>query len=144
MHENINLEDKIQEGFIMHLEGDLAKVKVAPNAECDNCGACNIVHMELLAYNPVNATPGQKVKFTMIQDNMLRISFMIFIFPLLSIFAGLYAGSLLSSVYNINNTGAMTAGGLLMAALAVAIIFFYDKRYKLNKSHFPQIIEVIK
>jgi len=144
MHENINLEDKIQEGFIMHLEGDLAKVKVAPNAECDNCGACNIVHMELLAYNPVNAAPGQKVKFTMIQDNMLKISFMIFIFPLLSIFAGLYAGSLLSSVYNINNTGAMTAGGLLMAALAVAIIFFYDKRYKLNKSHFPQIIEVIK
>lgn len=144
MHENINLEDKIQEGFIMHLEGDLAKVKVAPNAECDNCGACNIVHMEILAYNPVMATPGQKVKFTMIQDNMLKISFMIFIFPLLSIFAGLYAGSLLSSVYNINNTGAMTAGGLLMAALAVAIIFFYDKRYKLNKSHFPQIIEVIK
>lgn len=144
MHENINLEDKIQEGFIIHLEGDLAKVKVAPNAECDNCGACNIVHMELLAYNPVNARPGQKVKFTMIQDNMLKISFMIFIFPLLSIFAGLYAGSLLSSVYNINNTGAMTAGGLLMAALAVAIIFFYDKRYKLNKSHFPQIIEVIK
>ena len=144
MHENINLENPVQEGFILNLDGDLAKIRVAPNAECDNCGACNIVHMELLAYNPVKATPGQKVKFTMIQDNMLKISFMIFILPLLSIFAGLYAGSLLSSVYNINNTGAMTAGGLLVAAMAVAIIYFYDKRYKLNKSYFPQIIEVIK
>jgi sigma-E factor negative regulatory protein RseC len=144
MHENINLEDKVQEGFVLKLEGDLAKIKVAPNADCDNCGACNIVHMELLAYNSVNAAPGQKVKFTMIQDNMLKISFMIFILPLLSLFAGLYAGSLVSSFYNINSTGPMTAGGLLMVGLAIAIIFFYDKKYKLNKSNFPQIIEVIK
>jgi len=144
MHNNINLEDEVQEGFIMSIEGDLAKLKVAPNADCDNCGSCNIIHMELLAYNPVNAAPGQKVKFTMIQDNMLKISFMIFILPLLMLFAGLYAGSLVSSIYNINNTGAMTAGGFLMVALAVVIIFSYDKKYKLNKSNFPQIIEVIK
>ena len=113
MHENINLEDKIQEGFIMHIEGDLAKVKVAPNAECDNCGACNIVHMEILAYNPVMAAPGQKVKFTMIQDNMLRISFMIFVLPLLSIFAGLYAGSLAAMFFKLNETALMTAGFFL-------------------------------
>lgn len=144
MHENINLQDEVQEGFIMHLDGDLAKVRVAPNADCDNCGACNIVHMEILAYNPVKATPGQKVRFTMIRDNMLTISFMIFILPLFSLFTGLYAGSLVSSMFNISNTGAMTAGGLLMVALAVAIIFFYDKKYRLNKSNFPQIIEVIK
>ncbi|HNX24465.1 MAG TPA: SoxR reducing system RseC family protein [Spirochaetota bacterium] len=144
MHDNINLEDEIQEGFIVQLDGDLAKVRVAPNADCDNCGACNIVHMEILAYNPVKATPGQKVKFTMIQDNMLKISFMIFIFPLLSLFTGLYSGSLVSSIYKINNTGAMTTGGLLMFCLAIVIIFFYDKKYKLNKSNFPQIIEVIK
>ena len=62
MHDNINLQDEIQEGFIMNLDGDLAKVRVAPNADCDNCGACNIVHMEILAYNPIAAKPGQKVK----------------------------------------------------------------------------------
>lgn len=144
MHDSINLQDEIQEGFIMNIDGDLAKVRVAPNADCDNCGSCNIVHMELLAYNAVNAAPGQKVKFTMIQDNMLKISFMIFILPLISLFAGLYAGSLVSTIFNINKTGAMTAGGLLMIGLAIAIIFIYDKKYKLNKSNFPQIIEVIK
>ena len=144
MHENINLQDEIQEGFIMHLDGDLAKVRVAPNADCDNCGACNLVHMEILAYNPVKASLGQKVKFTMIKDNMLKISFMIFILPLLSLFAGLYAGSLVSSICNINNTGAMTTGGFLMVGVAIVIIFFYDKKYKQNRSNFPQIIEVIK
>jgi sigma-E factor negative regulatory protein RseC len=144
MHDSINLDSGIQEGFIMHLDGDLAKIKVAPNPDCDNCGNCNIVHMELLAYNPVKAKPGQKIRFTMIQDNMLKISFMIFIFPLLSLFAGLYAGSLIASAYNLHNSGTMTAGGFLTLGLALAVIFFYDKKYKLNKSNFPQIIEIIK
>jgi len=144
MHDNIHIPDEVQEGFIVQLEGDLAKVKIAPNADCDNCGACNIAHMEILAYNRVNAAPGQKVKFTMIQGNMLKISFMVFILPLLSLFAGLYAGSLVSSIFNINITGAMTAGALLTVAMAIIIIFLYDKKYRLNRSNFPQIIEVIK
>ncbi len=144
MHNNINLEDTVQEGFIMSLEGDLAKLKVAPNADCDNCGSCNLVHMELLAYNPVNAKPGQKVKFTMIEDNMLRISFMIFILPLLSIFAGLYAGSILAAVLKLNETALMTAGVFLFLSTAIFFIYSYDKKYKKNKSNFPQIIEVIK
>ena len=144
MHDNINLQDEVQEGFILQLDGDLARLRVAPNAECDNCGSCNIVHMELLAYNRVKATPGQKVKFTMIQDNMLRISFMIFILPLLSIFAGLYAGSLLAKILMLNEAASMTAGVFLFLTSAIFIVYTYDKRYKQNKSNFPQIIEVIK
>ncbi len=144
MHNNINLQDEVQEGFILQLDGDLAKLRVAPNADCDNCGSCNIVHMELLAYNPVNATPGQKVKFIMIQNNMLRISFMIFILPLLSIFAGLYTGSFTASILKLNEAAFMTAGVFLFLSAAICIIYSYDKRYKQNRSNFPQIIEVIK
>jgi len=144
MHNNINVQDEVQEGYILQLDGDLAKLRVAPNADCDNCGSCNIVHMELLAYNRVNATPGQKVKFTMIQDNMLRISFMIFVLPLLSIFAGLYAGSLAADFLKLNETALMTAGFFLFLSAAIFIIYTYDKKYKQNKSNFPQIIEVIK
>jgi len=144
MHGSTNLDDNVQEGFILNLEGDFAKVRVAPNADCGSCGTCNVVHMELLAYNSVKATPGQKVKFTMIQDNMLRISFMIFILPLLSIFTGLYAGSFIGSFLKLNETVFMTAGVLMFLSAAGFSIYSYDKKYKQNKSNFPQIIEVIK
>jgi len=144
MHSSTNLQDEVQEGFILQLDGDLARLRVAPNANCDSCNSCNIAHMELLAYNPVNAAPGQKVRFTMIQDNMLRISFMIFILPLLSIFAGLYTGSIMAKLLSINENLLMTAGFFLFLTSAIFIIYSYDKRYKKNKSNFPQIIEVIK
>lgn len=144
MHEHITVPEEIQEGFIISIDGDLAKVRVAPNADCDNCGQCNIVHMEILAYNAVNATIGQKIKFTMAPESMMKISFMIFILPLLSVFAGIYGGSLLASFLNISEVASSVSGALILLATAIFIIYFYDKQYKLNKSNFPQVIEVIK
>ena len=139
-----DIKEDIQEGFILKLDGDFAKIRVSGHADCDNCQSCNVANMEIVAYNPVKGNPGQKVRFIMIQENMIRISFMLFIFPLLSIFAGLYAGSRLSFLLKFNETTLMTLGAFLFLAAAIVIIYFYDKRYKRNKSNFPQVIEVIK
>jgi sigma-E factor negative regulatory protein RseC len=143
MHNDIVPQGDIQEGFIINLQGDLAKIRVAPNADCDNCGVCDIKHMELLAYNAVNARPGQKVRFTMANDGMVKIAFMIFGLPLLAVLAGLYAGSLAAAALNLNQAALMTAGVVIFLAATVSIIYFYDKKYRLSKSNFPQIIEVI-
>ena len=143
MHNNIHLEDEEQLGFVLKLEGDLARVRVAPNAECDNCGTCNIVHMEILAYNAVNASPGQKIRFRKIEDNMIKIAFMMLMMPLLSIFAGLYAGYTAALYFNLNETAMMSAGALIFLADAVYSAYLYDKKYKLNKSSLPRIVEVL-
>jgi len=49
MHEHITIPEEIQEGFILSVDGDLAKIRVAPNADCDNCGQCAIAHVEIIA-----------------------------------------------------------------------------------------------
>ena len=143
MHNSVIRQEDIQEGFIVNLDGDLAKIRVAPNADCDNCGSCNMQHMEIVAYNAVNASPGQKVRFTMANDNMIKISLIVFVMPLLSIFAGLYLGYLAALFTGFNQSALMTAGVALFLGAAIAIIYIYDKKYKLNRSNFPQIIEVI-
>lgn len=139
-----DIREDVQEGFILKLDGDFAKIRVSGHADCDNCQSCNVANMEILAYNSINAGIGQKVKFIMIQDNMIRISFMLFILPLLSIFAGLYTGSIAALNFHFNETALMTIGAFLFLSVAIVIIYFYDKRYKRNKSNFPQVIEVIK
>jgi sigma-E factor negative regulatory protein RseC len=104
MHEHITIPEEIQEGFILSVDGDLAKIRVAPNADCDNCGQCAIAHVEIIAYNSINAAIGEKIKFTMVHDSMIKIAFMIFIFPLISIFAGIYAGSVRAASLNTSET----------------------------------------
>jgi len=143
MHNNIHFEDEEQLGFVIKLEGDLARVRVAPNAECDNCGTCNIEHMEILAYNAVNASLGQKIRFRKIEDNMIKIAFMMLMLPLLSIFAGLYAGYAAALYFNLNGTAMMSAGALIFLAAAVYTAYVYDKKYKLNKKSLPMIVGVV-
>lgn len=144
MHASMNLDNDIQEGFILSIDGDIAHVRVAPNADCDNCGQCDIVHVELYAHNEVNAQIGQKVKFTMAQDNMIKIAFMIFMVPLLSIFAGLYIGSVSASYFDINGTAASFIGVLVFLSAAIFTVYSYDRKFRFNKKNYPKIIEVVR
>ena len=134
----------IQEGVVIKLEADFARVQVSGHSDCDSCGTCNVAGMLIITYNPLNAVLGQKVKFTNPEGGMLKIAFMIFILPLISLFAGLYTGSILSDFYHFNQTLTMTVFGLMYVVLSVVIIFSYDKKYKQYKANFPQIIEIIK
>lgn len=144
MHGNMNLDKNIQEGFILSLEGDIAYVRVAPNADCDNCGQCNIVHLELYAYNAANAKIGQKVKFVMADGSMIRIAFMVFMFPLISILTGIYAGSVFAQYVKINSSLASFLGVTIFLPAAIFFVYTYDKKFKHNRKNFPYIIEVIR
>ncbi|HOP62179.1 MAG TPA: SoxR reducing system RseC family protein [Spirochaetota bacterium] len=143
MERNINQEYQEDLGFVLQLDGDLARVRVAPNADCDNCGSCSTVHMEIFAYNPVMAKPGQKIRFTRSQQGMFKIAFMIFMLPLLSIFAGLYAGSVAASFLGFNEPLMMFAGVAFFLSAAIYSVYFYDRSYKENKNNLPRIVEVI-
>jgi len=134
----------VQQGLVLKLDGEFAKIRVLDHENCVDCKMCNVAGMELIAYNAAKANPGQTINFKNAQNGgMFKIAFMLFIFPLISIFAGLYAGSVLSNVFLFNKSGAMAIGALLLLALSVYIAVLYDKKYKLNTSNFPQIIEVI-
>jgi positive regulator of sigma E activity len=137
-------QENIQEGFILQqLEDGFVKIRVSGHANCDNCQSCDVANLEIIAYNPLSATVGQKVKFIMVEENMLKIAVMVFLFPLLSVFAGLYVGSLVAIVSGLSQAGLMFGGAVLFLIIAIAIIYIYDKEFKLNKSNFPQVIEVI-
>lgn len=144
MHGAMNLDNKVQEGFILSIDGDVAHVRVAPNADCDNCGQCNTVHVELYALNKVNAKIGQKVRFVMPEDNMLKVAFMAFIVPMISLILGIYAGNSLAVYTGVNENFGAFLGAIIFFALSLFLVYNYDKRFKKNKKNFPHIIEIVR
>jgi len=135
--------DNIQEGIIIETNGVFAKINVTANCDCDNCGACGTSKISVLAYNPLEARLGQKIRFIVYQNNMLKISFVLFIFPLLSIFAGIFIGITISGFFNLNQTLITAVSGILLFSLSVLLIIFYDRKSKNNVKNFPRIVEII-
>lgn len=133
----------LQEGIVLQNEGEFARVNALAHSSCDSCGACSSPKMTILAYNPVNAAPGQKVLYSLSSGNMLKIAFILFFLPLLSIFTGAAIGYYTAIALHINATLLSIVSGSLLFILSIINIVWYDRKYKLNPSNFAKIIEVI-
>ena len=68
-----------EEGIVVEVNGDIAKVAVLAKSACEKCAASGVCHpggddsfME--ATNPLNATKGQKVKVVLAPQLYLKAS----------------------------------------------------------------------
>lgn len=135
--------ENIQEGVVVSNEGDFARVNVQTHSSCESCGACDSSKMIILAFNPLKARPGQMVRFVMTEGNMMRIAFILFILPLLAIFAGAFIGHLLAQTIHFHQTASMVIGGAVLFVLSILNILLYDRKYKLKTGNFAEIIEIL-
>jgi sigma-E factor negative regulatory protein RseC len=99
--------EEIQEGFVIKNEGEFARVQVQAHGSCENCGACDTAKMEILAYNSLQAKPGQQVRFVMQQGNMMRVALVLFVLPMLAIFAGAALGYFASILFHFHQNLSM-------------------------------------
>jgi sigma-E factor negative regulatory protein RseC len=131
------------EGVVTALDGDFAKVRPKRHSACDDCQACNTAELIVLALNPKKATIGQTVSYTQAESGMLTIAWVLFIQPLLAVFAGIGLGSLAAAAFQLPGALTMTVGAVVLFALAVVFVRWFDRRYKLNQSNFAKITAIV-
>jgi sigma-E factor negative regulatory protein RseC len=131
------------EGVVTELDGDFAKVRPKRHTACDDCQACNTTNLIVLALNSKKATVGQTVSYIQAENGMLTIAWVLFIQPMLAVFAGIGLGSLAASALHLPEGVTMTAGALVLFALAVVFVRWFDRRYKLRQSNFAKITAIV-
>ena len=81
-----------QDGVVVAVDGLIAKVKTSRHNNCENCGACpGNSAIVLDAQNPVGAKAGQRVEIEIREAGMLKAAFVVFLLPLMAVFAGVMA-----------------------------------------------------
>jgi sigma-E factor negative regulatory protein RseC len=131
------------EGVVTELDGDFAKVRPKKHSVCDDCQACNTTDLIVLALNPKKATVGDTVTYIQAENGMLTIAWVLFLQPLMAVFAGIGLGSLAASTFHIPEGLTMTAGALALFALAIVFVRWFDRRYKLRQSNFAKITAIV-
>ena len=134
---------EILEGFVTEVDGEYAKVRPKRHTECDDCQACMAPEMVILAYNPLKAPVGQEVRYHQAQQGILLIAWVLFVQPLLSVFLGLWLGSLAAPLLGWPSAATMVMGAAVLFAVAVVFVLRFDKRYKLKQSNFAKIISIV-
>ena len=136
--------EKEQEGIVLEIAGDMAKVKASRHSDCDNCGACPgnmaiIVEMR----NPVGARPGQRVVFEVKQVGMLQAAFVVYVLPLLAVVAGAFAGDYAAGKYGGEALWYQLGGGFAAFVIAIAYVKFFDRNARNSEKMQPVIIRIL-
>ncbi|MBI6873017.1 SoxR reducing system RseC family protein [Clostridium aciditolerans] len=132
------------EGVVIEVSGDMAKVKSNRHGDCKNCGACPGDNATVLdVQNPLGAKPGQRVSFEIKETNMLKAAFIVYIMPLIAIFLGAIAGTWLGEKAGQSIRMFQIGGGIVAFILSVIYVKIFDKSTRSDKKMIPIITRIL-
>ncbi len=136
---------KEEEGVVIKLEAaaGTATVKVGRHDECSACGACaGSRQLTVEAVNGLGAAVGQRVKFSMQEQQMLKGAFVVFLLPLILAGVGGIIGWQLG--YGGEAEDLYPLGlGFLGFCLGSGMVKWYDRRTAARQKEQPVITEII-
>jgi len=139
-----------EEGMVKRTMGSKAWVVTRRSEMCESCsshGACQVLgggkEMEVEA-NVVQARPGDQVLLTLENQSLVKLSFLVYLFPILALIAGAALGQKVAPILGTNPE--LTSFGLasICFGLAFILVKIKDKKLEQTGAVIPKIARIIK
>lgn len=133
-----------EEGVVIEVAGDIARIKVGKHNECKNCGACPGNDSAIItAKNQIGAAPGQRVVFEMSQSNSLKAAFIVFVLPLIGVFIGALLGGQVADLTGYSTVPCRIVGGIVVFILVALFIKRFDNYVGKKEKSLPVIVKIL-
>jgi sigma-E factor negative regulatory protein RseC len=140
-----------EEGVVTKIESAAtAWVKTTRSGACKSCSARSSCHSlgggeetEVEALNHAGAQIGQKVVLSFDTSPLLKATFLLYLFPILTMMAGAFIGQQLATTFHLDPSFLAAVFGFLFFGLT--LVFVRSKGNKLAKrdEYRPKIIRVV-
>jgi sigma-E factor negative regulatory protein RseC len=138
-------------GIVKRATGTKAWVVTTRSEMCEACasqGACKVLgggkEMEVEAINTAQAKPGDQVLLTLEDQSLIKLSFLVYMFPILALIAGAALGQKVGPLLSINQELASFGLGAIAFGLAFLIVRKKDKTLEQTGSTIPRVTRIIK
>lgn len=140
-----------EQGRVTAIKGDNAVLRTRRSSACEGCGEkdrCSAVEggreMEFEASNPVNARVGDMVDVEMKTGLLLRLSFFLYVFPILVMVAGALIGNHLAFRFNADPSFFAAVFGFSALIAAVGVVKLKDRQAAKTGQYRPVIVRIRK
>ncbi len=138
-----------EEGIVVEVTGDIAKVAIMKKSACEKCSASGVCHpgdqeyME--AANPLGAKKGQKVQVVLAPQVYLKASIILYGIPMTIFVAAAIAGKNLGLRYGTESTSDLWAFIAGMVCMVVSFVFIrmYNKKVENTEQYKPIIVKIL-
>ena len=139
-----------EEGVIEKLDGDAAVVRSKRYGVCESCpdrDGCGIFEqpkeLTITVQHPINAQVGEHVKYAVDSFALLKLSFLLYVFPILCLLAGALVGNLVAAKRALDPSLWAFGIGVVFFATAFIILKIVDRRLALKSHYQPKIVKVL-
>ncbi len=140
-----------EEGIVIKLDAKTAWVKTKKSSACESCSsqkACSVMsggdEMEVEVINAVGASIGDQVIISFETSSLLKATFLLYVFPILCMFAGAIIGQEIAPVLQLGVSVSSAISGFLF--FLASIVFIKIKANKMGRQdqYRPRIIRIKK
>lgn len=132
-----------EQGVVLNVKKDFAKVRVGRNSACASCGKCGMTerqkHVDFYAANGVDAKEGDTVMLEIPETNSAKLAFVGYFVPLIPALGLLFLALGLKWAEWI--AALLFAGGL---AIGFAVVALIDRLRRHKWMETPQIVEIVQ
>lgn len=140
-----------EQGIVSRVEDTAAWVTTIRTSACESCeahGACSVLgggkEMEVKVDNPLGSRVGDRVVIRFETGSLLKISFLVYIFPVLGLIGGAVAGEKISAIYELGKTLPSVAGAFLGFFLAFGVLRLTGNRLTARSEYRPKVVRILE
>jgi sigma-E factor negative regulatory protein RseC len=140
----------VEEGTITKVLGSKALVLVERSSMCDGCHSKSVCknlgggkNMEAEANNGAGGKVGDRVLLKIDTSLFLRLTFIVYMIPVLALIAGAIIGVKFGPQYSFNPEFASLVLSVSAFIIAFLVIYVIGKRTKVKQRYMPEIVKII-
>jgi len=142
----------LEEGIITRVPGaDTAYIVTRRATACEGCSERHLCHatsgdreIEVEAANPVHAEAGDTVMVAFKTNQLVRLAFMLYIFPIIALVIGAVLGDSIAPNFGGDPSVFAAVFGFLFFGIALWAIKLKDKQAKKTGQYRPVIVKIKK
>jgi sigma-E factor negative regulatory protein RseC len=141
-----------EKGIVTRVGSATAWVKTSRTSACEGCASRQSCHlkgdddaeMEVEAFNDARAVVGDRIVLRVASGALLKVSFMLYVFPILLLILGAIVGQILGPAFHYDSSSFSLLLGGVCFGLAFILIRLRSGRMARKTEYRPRIVRVLK
>ena len=140
-----------EKGIVTRVGSETAWVKTSRTSACEGCASRQSCHlkgnddeMEVEALNDARAVVGDRIVLRVASGALLKVSFMLYVFPILLLIVGAIVGQTLGPAFQFDSSSFSLLLGGVCFLIAFIFIRVRSSRMARKTEYRPRIVRVIK
>ena len=137
-----------EQGIVEKIHKNTATIKVMKSSACKHCSSkdlCNVSDKNMLieVKNSLNAKEGDQVEVSVPEGTFIKLSLMVYMFPIVALLTGAFLGNYLSALWHTDQSATAAITGALFLIASFLCLKLYDRKKKIGDKYYPRMTRII-